>query len=74
MIKLYSQAMAFIATYKNDERGVTAIEYGLIAVAMAGLLGAVLAGDSTMMDALKSSFSDITKSITDVNAGAIEKP
>ncbi|WP_084266935.1 Flp family type IVb pilin [Shewanella marina] len=64
MIKLYSQAMAFLATYKNDERGVTAIEYGLIAVAMAAMLSAVFVYTGTdtgvsLVDRLAGLFSNI---------------
>lgn len=36
--KLYVQTSLFLSKFKNDERGVTAIEYGLIAVAMAVLV------------------------------------
>ncbi|WP_133152728.1 Flp family type IVb pilin, partial [Vibrio sp. 10N.261.52.A1] len=36
--KLYVKTTMFLSQFKNDERGVTAIEYGLIAVAMAVLV------------------------------------
>ncbi|MCG3863569.1 Flp family type IVb pilin [Photobacterium sp. Ph5] len=34
---------AFFAKFQKDERGVTAIEYGLIAIAMAALITAIFA-------------------------------
>lgn len=70
MIKLYTQAMAFLATYKNDERGVTAIEYGLIAVAMAAMLTVAFnytgSGDATVVDAVNSAFKKIASTISTV--------
>ena len=68
MIKYYCNAMAFLATYKNDERGVTAIEYGLIGVAMASLLAVVFsASDKTgLVGQLQIAFDAITTSIKTV--------
>ncbi|MCG9661719.1 Flp/Fap pilin component [Vibrio mediterranei] len=57
---LYVKAMSFLTTLKKDQRGVTAIEYGLIAVAMAVLLSAVLVfSDNSMLGELKGAFDDI---------------
>jgi pilus assembly protein Flp/PilA len=41
--KLYVKTSMFLSQFKNDERGVTAIEYGLIAVAMAVLVTTAVA-------------------------------
>lgn len=38
LTNLYCKVCTYLTTFKNDERGVTAIEYGLIAAAMAGVL------------------------------------
>ncbi|GAM60292.1 flp pilus assembly protein [Vibrio ishigakensis] len=38
LTNLYCKLTTLIASFKNDERGVTAIEYGLIAAAMAAVL------------------------------------
>lgn len=38
LTKLYVKTNMFLSQFKKDERGVTAIEYGLIAVAMAVLV------------------------------------
>ncbi|MGF1875946.1 Flp family type IVb pilin [Photobacterium profundum] len=64
MNKLYVNTMAFLDTYKNDERGVTAIEYGLIAVAMAVLLGAVFSTDGSLITALQNGFKVISDQLT----------
>jgi len=66
--KMYVNVDTFLATYKNDERGVTAIEYGLIGVAMATLLGTVFAsGDKTgLLGKLTAAFAGITTAITKV--------
>ncbi|MFA0232739.1 Flp family type IVb pilin, partial [Vibrio sp. 10N.261.45.A7] len=54
----------FIADLRKDERGVTAIEYGLIAVAMATMLIAVFYTDATsFVDTLETSFANIKTSL-----------
>jgi pilus assembly protein Flp/PilA len=58
LTKFYTKADALLTTYKNDERGVTAIEYGLIAVAMAGLLAFAM-GDTGFIGELKTAFLNI---------------
>jgi len=61
---MYVNTTSFLATYKNDERGVTAIEYGLIGVAMATLLAAVFTTNGTLLTALKSAFSTIETALS----------
>lgn len=57
-----------LKAFKKDERGVTAIEYGLIGVAMAGLLAVVLStNDDSLIDNLKGSFESIASDISAVN-------
>jgi pilus assembly protein Flp/PilA len=69
MNKFYCNTMAFLATYKKDERGVTAIEYGLIGVAMAVALTAAFASDGSLMTALNLAFTKITDSLTKITTG-----
>lgn len=59
--KLYVTISNYLHSLKNDERGVTAIEYGLIAIAMAVALSAVFFSnaDGTLVKELKDAFSDI---------------
>ncbi|AYV19986.1 MULTISPECIES: Flp family type IVb pilin [Vibrio] len=64
LMTLYVKALSFLTTLKNDERGVTAIEYGLIAVAMAVLLSAVLVfGEGNMLGELQQAFDAISGDI-----------
>lgn len=61
--KMYVNVTEFIETYKNDERGVTAIEYGLIGVAMATLLGVTFGSGGSLLTALTTAFGNITTAI-----------
>ncbi|WP_417347792.1 Flp family type IVb pilin [Ferrimonas sp.] len=64
MIKTYAKAQAALATFKRDERGVTAIEYGLIGVAMAAALAAVLStGEGDFLGELQQAFDQIGSSL-----------
>lgn len=63
--KLYVKTSMFLSQFKNDERGVTAIEYGLIAVAMAGLL-LLATGSGGFIDQLKLAFDSITADVAAV--------
>ncbi|HHE3586754.1 TPA: Flp family type IVb pilin [Pasteurella multocida] len=58
-----------ICRFKNDERGVTAIEYGLIAVAVAVLIVAAFYGDDGLVKSLQDKFSKLTESVTKANVG-----
>ncbi|WP_318495368.1 Flp family type IVb pilin [Photobacterium leiognathi] len=56
---------AFLSKFQKDQRGVTAIEYGLIAIAMAALLTAVFATnkDEGIVGHLKKGFNSISSSL-----------
>jgi conserved domain protein len=58
--KAYIKATEAFRSFKNNEAGVTAIEYGLIAVAVAAMIVVVFYGDSGFITALKNKFSDLT--------------
>lgn len=80
MTKLYVNAVTFFNEFKRDERGVTAIEYGLIGVAMATALGAILyttgsaTGDgATFIDKLLGAFNEIARAIGDVTTETAKK-
>ncbi|MEZ8802266.1 Flp family type IVb pilin [Vibrio splendidus] len=60
--KLYVKTSMFLSQFKNDERGVTAIEYGLIGVAMAVLLAAAL-NSTGFIGELKTAFAKIASTI-----------
>ncbi|WP_318404227.1 Flp family type IVb pilin [Photobacterium leiognathi] len=58
---------AFFAKFQKDERGVTAIEYGLIAIAMAALLTTVFTSSNSIPNRLQSAFSTVSKNINTVS-------
>ncbi|EIA1625521.1 Flp family type IVb pilin [Vibrio parahaemolyticus] len=60
--KLYVQTSLFLSKFKNDERGVTAIEYGLIAVAMAVLVTTAVGSDG-FIGKLESAFEQVATAI-----------
>lgn len=58
--------------FLRDESGVTAIEYGILAAAMAAAVGVIFGSDGAFVSALREKFksiaSDITSSGTDIKA------
>ena len=68
--KAYIAVTESIRNFRKDEKGVTAIEYGLIAVGMAALIVLVFYGDNGLVKKLVSKFSDIT---TTVGAASVTK-
>ncbi|MCX2758860.1 Flp family type IVb pilin [Vibrio sp. Sgm 22] len=60
LTNLYCKVSTFLTTFKNDERGVTAIEYGLIAAAMAALLSVAFYGSGNFVTELKEVFTNIS--------------
>ncbi|MEC6831720.1 Flp family type IVb pilin [Photobacterium toruni] len=57
---------AFFAKFQKDQRGVTAIEYGLIAVAMAAVLTVAFTGDNTIAGKLKQAYANISTGVSGV--------
>ena len=69
--KCYEYANCRLGTFKNNQDGVTAIEYALIAVAMATLLAAVLGNqDKGFLGALNDTFEAIAAAIQSVTVSA----
>ena len=65
--KLYVTASNYLHSLKNDERGVTAIEYGLIAVAMAAMLGlAFYSGTDSLVEQLGIKFKAIATKLSNL--------
>ncbi|WP_207618220.1 Flp family type IVb pilin [Actinobacillus pleuropneumoniae] len=52
-----------IRRFKENQQGVTAIEYGLIAVAVAVLIVAVFYNKEGFIQKLQAKFGDLTKAI-----------
>ncbi|UKH14096.1 Flp family type IVb pilin [Actinobacillus pleuropneumoniae] len=65
--KAYISVTEGIRRFKENQQGVTAIEYGLIAVAVAVLIVAVFYKDDGFIQQLQKKFGDLTKAITDAN-------
>lgn len=54
----------FLHKLHNSQRGTTSIEYGLIAVAVAVLLVAILLGDDTFIKVLMNKYSILTGKVS----------
>lgn len=63
---MYVKSVSLLTKYKNDESGVTAIEYGLIGVAMATLLGVAFSTDGNMIKAIQGAFTTISGHLTTI--------
>lgn len=63
LTQAYITVTESIRNFNKDERGVTAIEYGLIAVAVAVLVVAVFYSDSGFIKQLQSKFSTLTSTV-----------
>ncbi|WP_443090812.1 Flp family type IVb pilin [Basfia succiniciproducens] len=61
--KTYIATTEAIRRFKQDHKGVTAIEYGLIAVVMAAFIVYVFADDTSFVQSLKEKFSDVSTSV-----------
>ncbi|MGP1519604.1 MAG: Flp family type IVb pilin [Haemophilus parainfluenzae] len=56
----YSLIVSFLYKFYKNQKGITSIEYGLIAVAVAVFVVAVLVGDHSFIKATLNKFSDLT--------------
>ncbi|CAA0084942.1 Uncharacterised protein [BD1-7 clade bacterium] len=64
MKNVISTIKSGLQNFRNDESGVTAIEYAVIAAVLAGALVAAIGGDSGLGKAIETSFNDIKTEIT----------
>ena len=62
--EVYVKTKLALESYKNDERGVTAIEYGLIA---AGIAVLIMASVSTIGGELQEAFGKIATKLGEFN-------
>lgn len=56
-------------SFLQDETGVTAIEYGILAASMAAAIGLIFGSDGVFITALKDRFHSIANQITTTNNG-----
>ena len=61
--KAYVKVTEAISSFKESEHGVTAIEYGLIAVAVAAMIVVVFYNQGGFIDALKTKFASLTTKV-----------
>lgn len=62
LTKLFVNAQLALEKFKKDERGVTAIEYAIIAVAISGIVFAVFGNDKTGLKvAMENAMTTIAK-------------
>ncbi|WP_427833639.1 Flp family type IVb pilin [Actinobacillus pleuropneumoniae] len=61
--KAYISVTEGIRRFKENQQGVTAIEYGLIAVAIAILIVAVFYKDGGFIQELQKKFTELTKTV-----------
>ena len=66
--KAYIKATEAVRSFKNNQAGVTAIEYGLIAIAVAVLIVAVFYNDKGFISVLKAKFN--TDLVNKINSAA----
>ncbi len=63
---------SLISRFVKDERGVTAIEYGVIGVAIAVVVGIAMTGaggDDGLTAAISAAFEGMTSAMTSVSSG-----
>lgn len=65
--KAYISVTEGIRRFKENQQGVTAIEYGLIAVAVAILIVAVFYNENGFIQQLKTKFETLTQTVKDAN-------
>ncbi len=71
--KAYISVTEGIRRFKENQQGVTAIEYGLIAVAVAILIVAVFYNKDGFIQELKAKFETLTQTVKGAN-GLQSKP
>lgn len=67
--KAYISITESIRRFKENQQGVTAIEYGLIAIAIAALIVAVFYNNDGFIMKLKTKFGDLTNAISGASTG-----
>lgn len=67
LTKAYISVTEGIRRFKENQQGVTAIEYGLIAVAVAVLIVAVFYNENGFIENLKGKFNQLTETLKNTN-------
>ncbi|WP_117235016.1 Flp family type IVb pilin [Vibrio maerlii] len=67
LTNLYCKISTLFTSFKNDERGVTAIEYAIIAVAVAAIVSLMFTDGGSFETALSGAVTKITGYINGAN-------
>ncbi|EGR2795687.1 Flp family type IVb pilin [Vibrio navarrensis] len=67
LTKVYVKTRLLLESFAKDQRGVTAIEYAIIGVAISAIVLAVFSGDNGLKTALTTAISNITTKIGAAN-------
>lgn len=67
LTKAYVKTRLLLESFTKDQRGVTAIEYAIIGVAISAIVLAVFSGDNGLKTALTKAFENITAKIGEAN-------
>ena len=65
--KVIFKTLAAIESFKNDQRGVTAIEYAVIAVAVSAMMLVIFGGDNGVKGALTDAMNTVSSNIGKAN-------
>ena len=71
LTKFFVKSSLVLESFKNDQRGVTAIEYAIIGVAISSIVLAVFQGDNGLEGALTGAMNAISSNIS-AAAGSAE--
>lgn len=61
---LYVKSSLMLKAFAKDQRGVTAVEYAIIGVAISAIVLAVFQGDNGLQSALQGAITTISDNIT----------
>lgn len=67
LTKLYVKTRLAMESFARDQRGVTAIEYAIIGVAVSAIVLVVFSGDNGLKKALTDAVTTISTNITSAN-------
>jgi pilus assembly protein Flp/PilA len=63
LLSTFVKAKLVLEEFKNDERGVTAIEYAVIGAAIAGVLAVVFSDTGSIVTGLTNAFGDMANAL-----------
>ncbi|MBE4019901.1 Flp family type IVb pilin [Vibrio parahaemolyticus] len=68
LTKVYVKTRLLLESFTKDQRGVTAIEYAIIGVAISAIVLAVFSGENGLKSALTGAIDNITDKISEANS------